>query len=105
MMRDYSFLQGKDLQVDTLSLDCTTDRMVLSIQANIQGEAVLIRFHEVSMLKLRDVHYPMQLECLEIIDHAESGYDPQQRYRVHDYEDDMLDFYCASIELCDVVMI
>lgn len=43
-----------------------------------------------------------QLSGFCIRDLKESGFEKERRYLVEDYEDDMLNFYCESIEIVEV---
>lgn len=43
-----------------------------------------------------------QLSGFHIRDLKESGFEKERRYLVEDYEDDMLNFYCESIEIVEV---
>ena len=96
-MHDYTILQGKNLQISNISLNCINREISMTIQTDIENKELLILFSNVSFLNLRNISYPMIIECFDIIDNSNRGWDSQVRYHIHDLEDETIDFYCQDI--------
>ena len=75
-------LEIRELQIKTDVFNET--HIVLRILCD--EKIYTIRFDNVSNINLNDFSYPFQIEGFEIIDNRERGWDKSQRYKVWDYE-------------------
>lgn len=96
-MHDFDFLQGKDLQIDSLSLSGVNKQLDISVTGHLENDTFSILFENVSSLSVQELSYPMYLEGFEIIDNSYRGWSDDVRYYVHDLEDDHIRFHCQSI--------
>lgn len=75
------------------------------IKSNGEGEKPLkvsIKFNNVSGLKIENAGQVINLTSFEIRDMKHDGWDNAQRFFVKDYEDDILELKCSSIEMVSV---
>ena len=66
---------------------------------------VLVKFSDVTGVRLNGIGKIIYLTGFEIIDNKKNGWDSGQRYYVHDYEDNKFEFYCRTIEILSVEQI
>ena len=91
---------GKQIEMSSLILSYDdNNRLVLSLNFDLNGELCNIEFYNVSSLKINEISSPVQVQGLNIIDNKEKGWDSSVRYSVIDYEDDIMSFYCEDFDI------
>ncbi len=98
-MENFDILQGKDLLIDALTLSSLNGQLDITVTTNPNSGILSISFINVSSLFLKDVSYPMCLQCIEIIDNMSRGWMPEVRYHIYDLEDNHMNFYCQHITI------
>lgn len=64
---------------------------------------VLIKFSEINGFEIKEIGGNFnQVMGFEIIDQKGSGWEPDKRYSIRDYENGCIKFYCKSIEVLSV---
>lgn len=70
---------------------------------NKKKRKILIKFNEVNCFEIKDIGGSYnQIMGFEILDQKESGWEPNKRYLIRDYEDGCIKFYCRSIMVVSV---
>lgn len=100
-MRAADVLDGKSLLIDNLHITTISHRLMLEIDAYIEDKKYHILFHHVSSLKIGNISYPIQISGFAVADHSAAGWQPEVRYEIHDFEDDMIRFFCEDITIAD----
>ena len=90
-------LQGNDFSIESLTISVLNGQLDMTATLSDKKHELSILFLNVSSLCLRDISYPICLECIEIIDYSSRGWMPEVKYLVHDIEDDHMNFYCQEI--------
>ena len=90
-------LDGKTLLIDNFSVTTVDQRLILSLDADIEGKTYHIVFHNVSSLRIENISYPVQISGFAVADHSAKGWQPDVRYEVYDYENGMIRFFCEEI--------
>lgn len=94
-------LDGKMLLIDNLHITTVNQRLVLTMDADVEGKTYHIRFHNVSSLRIENVSYPIQISGFAIADNSAKGWQSDVRYEIYDFEDGMIRFFCEEITLAD----
>lgn len=94
-------LQGQEIYIESLNLEKQDHKLTLFITVNCKEQTCDLTFRNVSSLNVRDFSYPLQISGFEVIDHLINGWQSDVKYRVHDFEDGILDFYCEEIEISE----
>lgn len=92
-------LQGRELSIDSLKLETIDNRLILSLDVLYSAEIRSIVFYNISSFCADRLHYPLQIAGFEIIDNHCNGWQSEVRYKVHDFEDETISFYCEKIEM------
>lgn len=95
-------IEGKDLLINKMTLDCQNGFDIV-MECEISNTQWIFRFQNVSAFRIQNMNYPVSIDGFEIIDHQSAGWECFSRYRVHDYEDGIIDFYCQDIDLLAAV--
>lgn len=91
-------IQGKTVGILELLLNNMNDEIGLSIKFSLYGEVIMIKFHNVSNINLKNISIPMEIHGFEIICNKQKGWEKDYHYKVHDFEDDCIDFFCENFE-------
>jgi hypothetical protein len=76
---------------------------ILETKAANRSYQVLLGFSEVTALKLSDFGGAFnQIIGFKITDMKDRCWESSKRYYVHDYENDVMSFYCRSMEVLSV---
>ena len=89
--------QGYDFYITEIKIECTYNQIDLSLRVEFNKKMQTIQFFNVSMLTIKDFSYPMYVQGFEIIDNRCRGWENDSRFRVHDYEDESINFYCEKV--------
>lgn len=90
-------LQGQEINIIKIDLECICGQIDLLLKIEFNNKIKTIQFSNISMLTINDFSYPMCIQGFEIIDNKLKGWEESSRYRVHDYEEEAINFYCESI--------
>ncbi|RJX41647.1 hypothetical protein D3P09_06725 [Paenibacillus pinisoli] len=76
---------------------------ILDSTTEIKKHRLLLKFHEVKSLSLSGFGGAFnQIMGFNITDMGDHKWDNEQRYYVHDYENDIMKFYCKSVEVLSI---
>ena len=89
-------LQGKVLNLDRLTL-VSDGQLSLLLECNINDSPWELLFTNVSYLNVSDICFPAVISGFEIIDNKDCGWGDFARYRIHDFENNAISFYCQDI--------
>ncbi|MBR6408099.1 MAG: hypothetical protein IKS19_05925 [Clostridia bacterium] len=67
--------------------------------ATVENKELEISFEGVSMLQMNCLNYPMIIQGFEIIDNKKNQWEPNNRFLVHDFEDEVWNFICRDIRI------
>ena len=56
----------------------------------------ILRFENVSSIKMSSFSYQMVIGSMEIVDHKDDGWSIEKRFEVKDYEEGSLSFFCEN---------
>lgn len=98
----FSVLDGKSVLIEQLHLVCDIDLNLehvtnLDMIVTVSDKTYNARFSNVSSFRINCVESPIQIDGLAIIDNNDRGFENESRYRVYDYEDGLVSFYCEEI--------
>ena len=87
--------------IEIVNFHLHTEDNVLELLLNVlcDNEKYIINFHNVSCLSVNCVSFPIIIQGFEIIYNKNRGWDSIHRYRIDDYEDGLLSFFCEKIEI------
>ena len=94
-------LDGKMLLIDNLHVTTVNQRLMLALDAYIEGKVHHIVFHNVSSLRIENVSYPIQISGFAITDNSAKGWQSDVRYEIYDYEDGIIRFFCENITVSE----
>ena len=96
-MMNFSILKNKELIINSLTLYVSNYQLNLNMYVHVANRILLIKFINVSSFNIQIVSYPIQIECIEIIDNSSRGWSSEVTYHVYDLENDTIDFYCQRV--------
>ena len=88
-------IQGKSLLISKLMFDA--NNKLLEMHVTLEGKKMFMKFINVSQLKISNLFSEFLIAGFELIDQINNGWQPENRYYVHDFEQDTISFYCESI--------
>ena len=100
-MNEIIKMLNKPLFIDNISLYNCSEKIYMQWTCCTQGKCYSILFRNVSRLYITDLSYPMHIDYLEIVCNIKKGWDVDSLYHFHEYENDRIQFYCQSFELCE----
>lgn len=59
-------------------------------------------FYNVSRFNINDMSYPMQISGFDLVSNKKIGWDKSSNYKVLDFEDDKISFYCQDFDFYDL---
>ena len=77
-----------------ISEDDKKVNMVITLCVNDKDR--ILRFENVSSIKMSSFSYPMVIGSMEIVDHKDDGWSIEKRFEVKDYEEGSLSFFCEN---------
>lgn len=83
-----------------ISLDNTQLKLTLRIKVN--NTHYCMHFDNVSRLCIENISAPMEIQSLAVVDNSASGWERVATYWIHDFEDDILSFFCESYDCIPV---
>ncbi len=97
----YEELQGKEFYIKQLVLECENNEMTLTMKVEFDNKNLQLNFSNVSDFNLKNISFPSQISGFEVIDYKSNGWESAQRFKINDFEDGRISFYCAEISLND----
>lgn len=96
-------IQGQPIEILEFILNRVNYCLELSLKICCNNEIYSIFFYNVSCISIKDLSFPMQIGGFEVISNKELGYDKAVSYKVHDFEEDSISFFCEDFDLfkCD----
>lgn len=94
--RVIKLLDGKKSRVVKLEIISYDEQFDLRITFLYENEFYCFRFENVRDLKL-NANNPFIINCFEIIDTSNRGWERDRRYYVHDVDSDSISFYCHMV--------
>ncbi len=89
--------QGKQIEIESLALSKNEEGATLLLSILCEGKRYDLRFKNISLLRIADLSLPFQICGFDIVHTAERGWEAPAAYRVLDFEDDRISFYCEEI--------
>ena len=100
-MGNFENIQGKEISIKKLTVEKTKLDMRMTIAGTVENKELEISFDGVSMLQMNCLNYPMIIHGFEIIDNKDNQWEPNNRFLVHDFEDELLNFFCRDINIAE----
>lgn len=94
--RYWENIQGEEIQITEIDIFREDDQLTLTLRFICNEKFHLVQFHGVSRVNIDQLSFPMKIGGFEILDNA--LWDPESRYRIHDLEEEKIEFYCESID-------
>lgn len=91
-------IQGQPIEILEFFLNSKDLKLELSLKFYCNNITYIIVFYNVSCINIEDLSMPMQIGGFEIISNKKFGYDKSQNYKVHDFEEERICFYCEDFE-------
>lgn len=92
-------IQGQQIEMLEFILKRVDDQLELSLKISCNNEIYLLVFYNVSNISMDTLSMPLQIGGFEIISKIKLGYEKSNRYRIHDFEEDKLSFYCEDFDI------
>ena len=92
-------IQGQQIEILEFILKCIDYQLELSLKISCNNEIYLLVFYNVSDINMEALSMPLQIAGFEIISNIKLGYEKSNRYRIHDFEEDKLSFYCEDFNI------
>ena len=94
-------IDGKPIVIDNFHITTVDQRLIFSLDANIEGNLHHIVFHNISSLRIENFSYPMQISGFAVTDNSAKGWQSDVRYEIYDFEDGAIRFFCKDITVLD----
>ena len=98
-MKKNNMLQGQQVEVIMLCVNIEECQATLSLRCIFNDDMVNMVFKNVTNLKVQDFSVPFQICGFEILDNKNRGWENNQRYTFHDYENEVISFICEDYEI------
>ena len=92
-------IQGQQIEILELILNRVDYQLELSLKISCNNEIYFLVFNNVSDINMEALSIPLQIAGFEIISNKNLGYDKSVSYRIHDFEEDRLNFYCEDFDI------
>lgn len=92
-------IQGQQIEILEFILKRIDYQLELSLKISCNNEIYLLVFYNVSNISMDTLSMPLQIGGFEIISNIKLGYEKSNRYRIHDFEEDRLNFYCEDFDI------
>ena len=94
-------IQGQQIEILEFILKRIDYQLELSLKISCNNEIYFLVFNNVSDINMEALSIPLQIAGFEIISNKNLGYDKSVSYRIHDFEEDRLSFYCEDFYIFD----
>ena len=94
-------LDGKMLLIDNLHITTVNQRLMLTLDADIEGKIYHVICKNVSSFQINSFSYPMQISGFAVVDNSTKGWQSDVRYEIYDFEDGSIRFFCEEILVHD----
>ena len=88
---------GKTLEITQMNITREGSQAILFLNTKIETKNISLQFNNVSGLQINDLNMPFQICGFEVIDNKTMGWEKSKRYKIHDFEDDRISFFCETI--------
>jgi hypothetical protein len=88
----------KDIHFEEIRINCL-ENITIEAVCTIGSRKEKIIFERISELCLDCVNWPFVVHGFEILDNLELGWEKSARFRVQDYEDGLISFFCQNINI------
>ena len=92
-------INAHGIKVEELKLNITDMVPVLYLRVLVDNCIYHLEFTNVSGVNIRDFSLPFQVQGFEIMNNKSRSWDKALTYRIHDYEDQKIDFYCENVTI------
>lgn len=92
-------IQGQQIEILEFILKRIDYQLELSLKISCNNKIYLLVFYNVSDINMEALSMPLQIGGFEIISNIKLGYEKSNRYRIHDFEEDKLSFYCEDFDI------
>lgn len=89
-------LDGTKCHIVSLEITTFDKQIDLRITFSFKNEVYCLKFINVRDLKL-NANHPFTINCFEIIDTSNRGWESDRRYYIHDVDSDSISFYCHIV--------
>ena len=94
-------LDGKMLLINNLRITTVNQRLILELDAYIEGKKYHIICKNVSSFQINSFSYPMQISGFAVVDNSTKGWQSDVRYEIYDFEEGRIRFFCEEILVHD----
>ncbi len=91
--------QGKNILITNISILGDIANLEMLWEFVFDNYNYSIVFRNVSRINMVDFSYPLQISCLEIESNKEKGWESASNYRIWDFEENSISFFCESFQL------
>ena len=93
------FLDGQKIHINGLNLHIHNNMYILELVADVENKSCLLKCYNISKFRIDDISFPATISGFEVIDNLENGWQSDVRYKVCDFEENLISFYCEDIEV------
>ena len=98
-IKPVEIFQGNKIEILEIFLKKVNYQLELSWKINFENVIYRLAFHNVSRFTLEKLSIPMEVQGLEVINHAQDGWEKDLTYEVRDFEDNRVSFFCEYFEV------
>ncbi|MCH5316434.1 MAG: hypothetical protein J1E05_00535 [Eubacterium sp.] len=92
-------IQGQQIEILEFILNRVDYQLELSLKISCNNEIHLLVFYNVSNINIEALSMPLQIEGFEILSNKNLGYDKSMNYKINDFEENKLSFYCEDFDV------
>ena len=92
-------LQGQQLYIDEMTLQYVDERLELFLSVRCMSIRYNIHCCNVSSFRVNGLSVPAIIYGFEVIDNLQRGWQADIRYRIQDFEEDVISLYCEEINI------
>lgn len=92
-------IQGQEIEILEFILNRADYQLELSLKIICNNKIYSFVFYNVHDINIEALSMPLQIGGFEIISNKEFGYEKSNSYRIHDFEEEKLSFYCEDFDI------
>ena len=92
-------LQGQQLYIDEMTLKHVDEGLALFLAVRCMSVKYIVHCYNISSFRVNGFSFPAIIYGFEVIDNLQRGWQSDIRYRIQDFEEDMISLYCEEIDI------
>lgn len=92
-------IPDSSVYIQSLLLECIDGQMSILLKVYCNSKKYSIICKNVRGLSLKDLVYPAHIEGFQIVDNLDKGWQSDVRFKVYDFEENIISFFCQSLNI------